>query len=112
MRRVTSSRLFSLRTLTALLLTFAAVAAFLRGASAGFLGRLAGVMAAAAMLAVALAVIREQDWAWGAAFLLGICWAWATVALRVQGVLQPGDVVLWLAWSVSIIVASVRGRSP
>jgi hypothetical protein len=106
------TRLFSLRTLTAVLLVGAAAAAFMRGASAGFLGRFAGVLAAGALLAVALAVMREQKWAWGASFFLGICWLWAAVALRVQGVLRPKEVAMWLAWSVAIIVASVRGRSP
>jgi hypothetical protein len=105
-------RLFSLRTALATLLTAAAVGAFLRGASQGFLGRFAGVIAAGLLLAVALAVLREQDWAWGAAFFLGICWFWAAVALRVQDVLRPREVVMWLAWSVLVIVASVRGRSP
>jgi hypothetical protein len=105
-------RLFSLRTVVAILLAGAAGAAFMRGASEGFLGRSAGVLAAAAMLAVAIAVLREQDWGWGAAFFLGICWLWAAVALRVQDVLQPGEFAMWLAWSVGVIVASVRGRSP
>lgn len=104
-------RLFSLRTLTAVLLVAAAIAALMRGADASFLGRFAVVVAAAALLAVALAVLREQDWAWGAAFLVGVCWFWAAVALRVQAVLQPREVVVWLAWSVAVIVASVRGRS-
>lgn len=100
-----------MRRLLALLMTLGAVAAFMRGASQGFLGRFAGVVGAFALLAVALAVVRERDWGFGAAFLLGICWLWATVALRVQDVIQPGGFAMWLAWSVAVIVLSVRGRA-
>jgi hypothetical protein len=96
----------------AALLTAGAVAAFLRGASQGFLGRFAGVLGAGAILVVVLAVMRERDWAFGAAFLLGVCWLWAVVALRVQDVIAPGGFAVWLAWSVGVIVLSVRGRSP
>jgi hypothetical protein len=109
---VRTRRLLSWRTATAVLLCGAAVGAVARGANASFVGRLAGVLAAAALVAVAVGVIRERDWGWGAAFFLGICWMWATIALRVQGVLQPGEVAMWLAWSVIVIVASVRGRAP
>jgi len=109
---VRTSRLLSWRTATAVLLCGAAVGAVGRGANASFVGRLAGVLAAGALVAVAIAVMRERDWGWGAAFLIGICWSWATIALRVQGVLQPGEVAMWLAWSVTVVVASVRGRTP
>jgi hypothetical protein len=106
------ARILSWRTATAVLLTAAAIAAVLRGANASFVGRAAGVLAAGALLAVAISVMREQAWAWGATFLLGICWSWAAIALRVQDVLGPGEMLMWLAWSIVVIVASVRGRDP
>jgi hypothetical protein len=63
------------------------------------------------LLLVAVAVLRKQDWAWGVAFLLGLCWFWAAIALRVQGVLAPAEIFLWLAWSVTVMIATVRGRT-
>lgn len=107
-----TARILSWRTATAVLLAAASIAAVLRGANASPFGRFASVLAAAALLGVALAVLREQPWAWGATFLLGICWSWAAIALRVQDVLGPGEMLMWLAWSVTVIVASVRGRDP
>lgn len=104
-------RLFSLRMATAVLLIGASIAAVVRGANASFLGRTVCVVGAGASLAVALAVLRERRWAWGAASLLGICWAWVVVALRVRNFLDVGEVVMWLAWSMSVIAASLRGRS-
>lgn len=102
----------SWRGATVVLLIAAAIAAVVRGANASFVGRFAGVLAAGALTSVALAVFRERDWGWGAAFFLGICWFWAAVALRVQDVLRVAEAVMWLAWAVIVIVASVRGRSP
>ena len=95
----------------AVLLGGAALATIVRVLDSSFVGRFAGVLAAGALVAVALAVRREQQWAWGAAFLLGLCWFWAAIALRVQDVLSVGEGLLWLAWSAIVIVASVRGRN-
>jgi hypothetical protein len=55
-------------------------------------------------------VWRKQPWAVGSAFLLGICWFWAAFALRAQGSFGAGELVAWLAWSIVVIVASVRSR--
>ena len=99
------------RPLISALLAVAAVATLVRIANASALGRVAGLFAVAALVVVALAVLREQAWAFGAAFFLGLCWFWAAIALRVQGVLTAGEIFLWLAWSVTVMVATVRGRA-
>ena len=99
------------RLLTAVLLAVAAAATIVRIANASAVGRVAGVLAAFALGAVSFAVYRDRDWAFGAAFFLGLCWFWASIALRVQGVLGAGEVALWLAWSVTVMIATVRGRT-
>jgi hypothetical protein len=96
---------------TAALLTVAAVGAVAQSANASNLGRLGAGLAAILMLGVAYGVMRRQTWAFGSAFLLGICWLWAVVALTVQGSFSALQFVVWLAWSIVIIVASVRLRA-
>jgi hypothetical protein len=93
------------------LLAVAAGATIVRIANASVVGRFAGVGAAVALVVVAVATWQRRDWAFGAAFLLGLCWFWAAIALRVQGVLAAGEITLWLAWAVTVMIASVRGRT-
>ena len=99
------------RPLIAVLLGVAAIGTLVRVANASALGRVTGVGAIVALIVVALGVLREEDWAFGAAFFLGLCWFWAAIALRVQGVLAPAEIFLWLAWSVAVMIATVRGRA-
>jgi hypothetical protein len=99
------------RPLIAVLLAVAALGTIVRIANASALGRVAGVGAVVMLIVVALAVLREEQWAFGAAFFLGLCWFWAAIALRVQGVLAPAEIFLWLAWSVTVMIATVRGRA-
>ena len=95
---------------TALLLGVAAVGAVAQSANASDLGRLGAGLAALVMLGVAYGVLRRQTWAFGSAFLLGICWLWAAVALSLQGSFSALEMVVWLAWSIVLIVTSVRLR--
>ena len=98
------------RVMTGALLVVAAFGSVVRVANGSFIGRTAGVFAALILVLVAVNVIRQQDWAYGAAFFLGICWFWAAVALRVQNALGPGDVAFWLVWSVATMISSIRCR--
>jgi hypothetical protein len=100
------------RALTSALLTVAAVGAVAQSLNASVVGRVAGVLAGLLMVGVALGVWRRQAWAIGSAFLLGVCWFWAAVALRAQGSFGAGELALWLAWSIVVIVASVQSRVP
>jgi hypothetical protein len=103
-------RVMPWRGLTSVLLAGAAAGAVAQSANASIVGRVAGVGAALFMALVALGVWRRQAWAVGLAFLLGICWFWAAFALRAQGSFGAGELVAWLAWSIVVIVASVRSR--
>jgi hypothetical protein len=95
----------------ALLLSAAGIGAVFRSANASSFGRFGGGVAAVALLAVAIGVAREQRWADGAAFFLGLFWLWAAVALRIQGVIGAPEIFVWLAWSITVIVGSVRVRT-
>ena len=96
--------------LTALLLGLAAIGAVVQSANASDLGRVGAGLAALAMLGVAYGVLRRQTWAFGSAFLLGVCWLWAVIALTLQGSFSALAMVVWLAWSIVLIVTSVRLR--
>jgi hypothetical protein len=98
------------RWIVGILLGGASAGAVASAADANDVGRVAGVFAAAFLVLVAVNVLREQVWAYGCAFLLGICWFWAVVALAVAGSLRSGEVIGWLAWSVIVVVGSVRSR--
>jgi hypothetical protein len=102
---VTSSRV-----LVAVLLAGAAVGAIGRSVNGSDVARVAGMFAAAALGAVAVGVVRKRTWASGAAFFIGLCWLWAIIALRVQGVLEAPEIALWIAWSIVVMVVSVRTR--
>lgn len=90
----------------------AAVAAVLRSAGTSTLGRFGGVAAAALLVILGIGIIRDQMWALGAGFLLGLVWFWAVLALSIQSVIGLGDAILWLAWSVIVMVMTVRMRPP
>jgi hypothetical protein len=98
------------RAATALLLAGAALGAVVRGANASIVGRVAGVFAALVLVVVGVSAWRGQRWASGAAFLLAVCWGWATLALVLQGVIGGAEAVIWLVWSGVVIAASVVGR--
>jgi hypothetical protein len=99
------------RTIVPVLFAAAAVGALVRSADASFVGRSGGVVAALALGAVAVGVFRGRRWALGAAFFLGLFWAWAAVSLRVQGVMSTPEIVVWLAWSAVVMAGSVRARA-
>lgn len=94
-----------------MLLCLAGVGAIVQSANASDVGRVGGVLAALVMAAVAAGVLRRQTWAFGLVFLLGICWFWAAVALGAQGSFSAFELVVWLAWSIVMIVAGVRLRA-
>lgn len=98
-------------TVTAVLLGAAAVGAVAQSANASDLGRLGAGVGALVMVGVAYGVLRRRAWAFGSAFLLGMCWLWAVVALTVQGSFGALESVIWLAWSIVLIVMSVRLRA-
>ena len=98
------------RLLVAALLTVAAVGALARFINGSDVARVAGMLAALALGAIAFGVIRDRAWAYGSAFFIGLCWLWATIALRVQGVLGGAEIALWIAWSVIVMAMSVRMR--
>lgn len=98
------------RVATGILLFVAAFGSIASVADASFLGRIAGVFASFALVMIGVNVIRQQNWAYGAAFFMGICWFWAAIALRVQNALSPAEVAFWLVWSVVVMVSSVRSR--
>lgn len=99
------------RVVVAVLLGAAAVGALVISADASSVGRFGGIVAAAILALVGAGVARSRRWAMGAAFFLGVCWLWATLALRLQGVMAGIDVAVWLTWSVAVMVGSVRARS-
>ena len=98
------------RAATGALLAAAAVGAIVRSANASDAGRVGGALAALMLLVVGVFAWRGERWAAGLAFLLAVCWAWATLALAIQGVIGFGEAFIWLGWSVVVIAASVRGR--
>lgn len=99
------------RIVAALLLAGAAVGAVAISASASAFGRVGGVFAAAVLVVVAVGVVRAWRWAYGIAFLLGLFWLWAVVALAIQGQMSPVQMIVWIAWSVTIMAAAVRARA-
>ena len=99
------------RILAALLLGAAAVGAVAESASASPLGRFGGVFAAAVLVVVAIGFVRVWRWACGVAFLLGLFWLWAVVGLLIQGQLSLVRTIVWIAWSLVIMAAAVRGRT-
>ncbi len=99
------------RLLMVMLLLVAAAGAVVQSANASDLGRLGAAIAALLMCGVAYGVFRREAWAFGSAFLLGICWLWAVIALTVQGSFGALQLVVWLAWSIVVIVGSVRLRA-
>jgi hypothetical protein len=98
------------RVATGVLLAAAAVGAVVRSANASDVGRVGGAIAALFLLVVGVFAWRGERWAAGAAFLLAICWAWATLALALQDVIGFGEALVWLVWSAVVIGASVNGR--
>ncbi len=98
------------RAATALLLGGAAVGAIVRSANASDVGRVGGVFAALALLVVGVCAWRGQRWASGAAFLLAVCWIWASLALAIQGVIGGAEAAIWLVWAGLVIAGSVSGR--
>ncbi len=103
--------LAAVRATTAALLTVAAVGAIRVSANASPLGRLGGVLAAAVLVVVAVGFVRVWPWSYGIAFLLGLFWLWAVVALAVQGQMSLLPAIVWIAWSVVIMTAAVRARA-
>jgi hypothetical protein len=99
------------RVVSAALLVVAAIGAIVQSANASDVGRLAAGFAALVMAGVAYGVLRRQSWAFGSVFLLGICWFWAAVALTAQGSFSAAELFVWLAWSIVMVVASVRMRA-
>jgi hypothetical protein len=89
----------------------AAVGALFRSAGSGLVGRTGGIVAAVALAGVGFGVYRGRKWALGSAFFLGLFWAWAAIALGVQDVMSPAEVVVWLAWSAVVMTGSVRVRT-
>jgi hypothetical protein len=98
------------RTLAAALLLVAAIAALVRSLDGNFMARVASVMACATIGLVALGVYRERSWALGAGFFIALFWFWATLALRVQGVIGAPEFVGWITWAIVVIVSTVRAR--
>lgn len=98
------------RVSVASLLGVAAVGAVARSINGSDVARLAGALAATALVAIAVGVIRQRMWAQGCAFFIGLCWLWAITALRVQGVLGGVEIALWIAWSVIVMAMTVRMR--
>lgn len=99
------------RLLVPVLLGGAGIGAIVVSADASAVGRTGGFLAAAALVVVSAGVARAKPWAHGAAFFLGLFWLWATLALRIQGVMTGPEVLGWLAWSVVVMAGSVKARS-
>ena len=99
------------RVTAAALLAGAAVGAVRVSANASPFGRLGGVLAAAVLVVVAVGFVRAWRWAYGIAFLLGLFWLWAAVALAVQAEMSLLQAIVWIAWSVVIMTAAVRARA-
>ncbi len=98
------------RNIVAVLLALAAVGALVRSIDGGFLARFASILAALSMTVVAIGAFRERTWALGAAFFIALFWFWAVLALRVQSVIGAAEFVVWIAWSIVVMVATVRAR--
>lgn len=98
------------RTTAAVLLCVAAVGAVAQSANATSFGRFGGVMAAVLLVVVALGLVRTWRWASGLAFVLGLLWLWASVALAVQRQLSLLQAIVWIAWSIGVMVAAVAAR--
>ncbi len=98
------------RTAAGVLLGVAALGAIARSADSNFVGRFAGVIAAFAVGWVAYGVFRGRPWALGAGFFVALLWFWATLALRVQGVIGVIEFIVWIAWAIIVMVATVRAR--
>lgn len=96
--------------LVALLLVGAAGTAVYLARGGAPVGRLSAVVAAALLVAVAAGCLRARAWALGAAFILGLCWTWATVALTLQATFTPAQTFMWLAWAFGVMLASVRAK--
>lgn len=94
------------------LLLGAVLAAIVRSANASAVGRIGGLLAAASLALVGVGVARGQKWALGASFFLGLFWLWAALALGVQGVIDAPEIFMWVAWSVVVMIGSVRLRVP
>jgi hypothetical protein len=94
----------------AVLLALAAVAAFVRSVDEGFIARFASLLAAMSMAWIAFGIYRSRSWALGAGFFIAIFWFWATLALRVQSSIGAVEFMGWIAWSIAVMVATVRAR--
>jgi hypothetical protein len=68
------------------------------------------VIAAFAVGWVAYGVFRGRPWALGSGFFVALLWFWATLALRVQGVIGVVEFLVWIAWAIIVMVATVRAR--
>jgi hypothetical protein len=98
------------RTVAAGLLALAAVGALVRSIDGNVFARFLSVLAALSLAIVAIGIYRAREWALGAAFLIAIFWFWAVLALRVQGVIGAPEFIVWIAWAVVEMVATVRAR--
>ena len=98
------------RTVAAALLGAAAIGAIVRSIDSNFVGRLAGVIAAFSVGWVSYGVYRGRPWALGSGFFVALLWFWATLALRVQGVIGAPEFAVWIAWAITVMVATVRAR--
>lgn len=92
------------------LLGIAATAAVVQALRATALTRMLSMAAAIILGAVGAACLRARGWAVGSAFFLGLFWLWAAAALGVQGRLGGLGVAGWMAWSIIVMVLSVRVR--
>ena len=101
----------AVRGMAAVLLGAAAVGAVVVSANASPFGRVGGVLAAAALIVVAVGIVRAWRWAFGVAFLLGLFWLWAAIALGIQGQMSAVQMIVWIAWSVVIMAVAVRARA-
>ena len=110
MRSRDEGRGFTLGWVVAGLLIGAAAGAVVVSRDASPVGRSGGVVAAGILAVVAAGSAAGAGWALGAAFLMGLFWLWATVALTVQRLFGPGETLIWLAWSFGVLVSSVWAR--
>lgn len=94
------------------LLAVAAIGAVLRSVDGQRLTRLAAVVVALVLGWIAAGTLRGRAWALGSAFLLGLFWLWAAVALGLQQRFGAGEAALWISWSVGVIVTSIGAREP
>ena len=98
------------RAAAAALLVVAAVGALIRSLDGNVIARVASLLACGSIGWVAFGVYRERSWALGAAFFIALFWFWATLALRVQGVIGAPEFVGWITWAIAVIVSTVRAR--